>query len=448
MKKITILLVLIISSNLWSQSRILVNMQPVKSNRIVLYTAEGAQQKYVSYADATDGNFELKIPENSPTAVYRLVYDQKTMDYIDFLYFGSPFKMTFNPESKKTKPNFENSPENDWYFEQLFKLNDLQFKMDTLQISMFKRDKDIDIISLESNYYLLDQQVNEWNKFIQNSSQQQFIKDLLLANERTLPQKLITDAQEYLNYIKQHFFDRIDFKNVNLIRSPLLVDKVMDYVFYLTSAEVQSTQNELYKKAVDDVLSKINDVNLQKGFIQSLVQSFGQSENVYLIDYLLNSYYEKLPLELQNSEWKNNVIKDNATAITRKAPDFKFLLNNKETSLYQLKGYEKYIIVFWSTSCSHCMKELPMFYDFIKDYKDVQVIAIGMEEVADSAKWKAETYYYPEFIHVLGQGKWENPIAKSYNIHATPAYFVLNKDKVITEKPYDFEAVEQLFNDN
>lgn len=439
---------MIISSNLWSQSRILVNMQPVKSNRIVLYTAEGAQQKYVSYADATDGNFELKIPENSPTAVYRLVYDQKTMDYIDFLYFGSPFKMTFNPESKKTKPIFENSPENDWYFEQLFKLNDLQFKMDTLQISMFKRDKDIDMISLESNYYLLDQQVNEWNKFIQNSSQQQFIKDLLLANERTLPQKLITDAQDYLNYIKQHFFDRIDFKNVNLIRSPLLVDKVMDYVFYLTSAEVQSTQNELYKKAVDDVLSKINDVNLQKGFIQSLVQSFGQSENVYLIDYLLDSYYQKLPLELQNSEWKNNVIKDNATAITRKAPDFKFLLNNKETSLYQLKGYEKYIIVFWSTSCSHCMKELPMFYDFIKDYKDVQVIAIGMEEIADSTKWKAETYYYPEFIHVLGQGKWENPIAKSYNIHATPAYFVLNKDKVITEKPYDFEAVEQLFNDN
>ena len=63
-----------------------------------------------------------------------------------------------------------------------------------------------------------------------------------------------------------------------------------------------------------------------------------------------------------------------------------------------------------------------------------------------SNRWENESSKYPEFIHVLGLGKWKNEIGNSYNITATPAYFVLNKDKKIIAKPYDFETLMKFLN--
>lgn len=446
MNKLIAFLSLIFVVNAFAQNKITVKMEPASFKRLVLYTAEGAQQKYVAHADDENGNFTLTIPADSPIASYRLVFNQQTMDYFDFLYFGKSLHIIFDPTPKDVLPKFENSPENTQYFEQLFTLNSLQRKMDDIQVAVFKPENADNISTLTQQYQSIEKQVFDWSISVEKSSQAPFVKDILKANERVLPHTPIVEPQEYLTFIKLHFFDHIDFNNPNLIQSSVLVDKVMDYIFYLTVAEDAQMQNELYKKAVTDVFSKINNVNILKGFVQSLVQSFAQSENVALIDYILENYHAKLPVELQNEYWKNQILSEVATAVTRKAPDFKFLLNNKETSLYQLNGYEKYIIVFWSTSCSHCMKELPMFYDFVKNDPTIKVIAVGMENDTDVTNWKSETYYYPNFIHVLANGKWENTLAKTYNIHATPNYFILDSNKIITNKPYNFEALEKLFN--
>ena len=37
--------------------------------------------------------------------------------------------------------------------------------------------------------------------------------------------------------------------------------------------------------------------------------------------------------------------------------------------------------------------------------------------------------------HILGLKKWENPIARTYQIYATPTYIVLDKNKKIIAKP-------------
>lgn len=88
-----------------------------------------------------------------------------------------------------------------------------------------------------------------------------------------------------------------------------------------------------------------------------------------------------------------------------------------------------------------------MFYDYLKDRPDTQAIAIGMETTESKPLWEKEISDFPRFINVFGIGKWENPIAKSYNVHATPEYFILDENKNIIGKPYDFEALETFFND-
>jgi len=62
--------------------------------------------------------------------------------------------------------------------------------------------------------------------------------------------------------------------------------------------------------------------------------------------------------------------------------------------------------------------------------------------------WNNEISYYSEFIHVYGEGKWDNPIGDNYGVTATPTYFLLNKDKRIISKPYDFEALKKYLEEN
>ena len=55
------------------------------------------------------------------------------------------------------------------------------------------------------------------------------------------------------------------------------------------------------------------------------------------------------------------------------------------------------------------------------------------------------TQDFPNWINVLGLNKWENEIARDYDIHSTPSYFVLDKDKKIIAKPEDLVDVQELF---
>jgi thiol-disulfide isomerase/thioredoxin len=424
---------------------ILIKMQPSTFKQIVLYAAEGAQQKYVTHAKSEDGIFKLAIPKDAPKASYRLVFNQETMDYFDFLYVGKPFEVQFSPTDLKQIPTFTYSDENTRYLDNLFKINGWQQKMDAIQIEVFKTQDNNILDELYSSYSLINNELKTLISQIENQEQNQLIKDILKANVRALPEKPIQDPTVYLPLIKEHFFDSIDFSNQNLINSSILVDKVMDYVFYLTVADDVKTQNDLSIKASHDVLDKIKDPVLQKGFIQALIQSFAQDENVYVIDDLFANYYDKLKVELQNQDWKNNLQKELSTAISRKAPNFEFSFNKRQTNLYDLKGYKYYVVAFWSTTCSHCLHEIPMFYDYIKEHTDTKVIAVGMETTDSKYNWQDDVVHYPNFINVLGLGKWENPIAQSYNVHASPNYYVLDENKIIIAKPYDFQALEAFF---
>ena len=54
---------------------------------------------------------------------------------------------------------------------------------------------------------------------------------------------------------------------------------------------------------------------------------------------------------------------------------------------------------------------------------------------------------YPDFIHVIGLGKWDNPTVKTFGIAATPSYFLLDASKVIIAKPYDYEELKVVLKD-
>ncbi|PIE48384.1 MAG: hypothetical protein CSA40_00675, partial [Flavobacteriales bacterium] len=245
---------------------------------------------------------------------------------------------------------------------------------------------------------------------------------------------------------RRHYFDHVDFNNINLIHSSVLADKVLDYIFYLTVAENPKKQNALYKETIDHVMSRMSNDLFRRSFMQSLIQSFGREENVEVVDHIFNKHYNKLPSGLQNPSWRSQILYELSTAVTRQAKNINIKTKDKGlVSLYNMHDADYYVVVFWSTSCPHCLIEIPKLYNYLKDETRVKVIAVGLEDEYNEKIWQSQTLRFPNFLHVVGLKKWDSQVAKDYNIHSTPNYFVLNKTKTIIAKPYDFKAIKKYF---
>jgi len=88
---------------------------------------------------------------------------------------------------------------------------------------------------------------------------------------------------------------------------------------------------------------------------------------------------------------------------------------------------------------------VPKLHEYLKANEKIKVILVGLQTEEDKGAWKSETYYYPEFTHVLALGKWENAIVQNYNVNATPSYYVLDADKKIIAKPFEYVDVKDFF---
>ena len=111
--------------------------------------------------------------------------------------------------------------------------------------------------------------------------------------------------------------------------------------------------------------------------------------------------------------------------------------------LSELNDGKNYVLVFWSTTCPHCLREVPQLYNFLKDKSNTKVVAFAMEE--NDYQWKKLTPNFKGWHHAFGLNKWENKTARLYNIYSTPSYFILNADKEIIAKPDTIEDVKMFF---
>ena len=152
-----------------------------------------------------------------------------------------------------------------------------------------------------------------------------------------------------------------------------------------------------------------------------------------------------MAIEAGNQKIVNQIEAHNRLRLGTIAPEIKWQKNGVQSSLRSLEGAENYIIVFWSSTCSHCLRELPALHNKLKNNQNIKVIAVGLED--DESTWKQESARMPHFDHAIALGKWESEYADLYAINKTPTYFILDKGKRFIAKPEnDKEVVDFLEN--
>lgn len=192
------------------------------------------------------------------------------------------------------------------------------------------------------------------------------------------------------------------------------------------------------KANVEGSVDKLLDaVNLETPRGQTILSELIEIFNTYGMDKLKDKYLtEANSLKCTINDRLASTIKSNKnTEIGAKMPNTFFVnaIHTKSKSLYDIKASKK-IIVFWSSTCSHCEAELPKLlekYDKLKA-QNIEVIGFSLDNNLEEFKSKANIY--PWVNDSEGKG-WYSSYGDTYNIVATPTYFILDSNNTILSKP-------------
>ena len=162
------------------------------------------------------------------------------------------------------------------------------------------------------------------------------------------------------------------------------------------------------------------------------------------MDYVIN--YLQLPKALQDVGFINDVKGQLRTAVGNIAPNIFWEEKGAQKTLHGLYGAPQYLVVFWSSGCSHCLSELPQLKKLLADKPDLQIVAVGLEDDMSTENWKREIAKYPKWFHVYGHNKWKNTFANQYGVTGTPSFYLLDSKKKILAKPEDVKSLSAILN--
>lgn len=270
----------------------------------------------------------------------------------------------------------------------------------------------------------LDKEIKRLSQPVPNAGEHPFIAyyttnyDRFLTKDATKPAVTEKDIVNFLS------------KSNELLETSSLLRPIL--VSYLNLASAASKEN--VAPAIDTLLAA---VDTQTGRGQTVLSELIDIFDLYSMDDLKKRYLaEAKNLKCSiNTRLSSTIASNVNTEIGAKFPNTKFLapVNTKAKSIYDVKA-DKKVIVFWSSTCSHCEKEIPEILAKYNELKKQNVEVIGLSLDADKASYLSKVNNLP-WVNDSELKGWYSSYVDTYNVHATPSYFVLDADNKIVAKP-------------
>lgn len=396
---------------------------------LLIYQLQPGGSEYLAEGRISEGRFSLPLKEGIPAGMLRIVYGvpQDTY-YFDVIYNRKEdIDLSFIAEEGL----FFNKSEENQFLTSYFR--DILAAEQQL-IAYYKKGR-----SDTAAFNQIRDKLKETQKTWEGRSQGMLAQSFIIANTPYVPASY-ESPEKYMEHKKAHYFDHLDFKDPLLQASDFLSEKVLNYVLTAgtldkTAKTVAMNDNSHLAAIKMEAAPKAIRLKIYER-LWSRLQEQGYPDTA---DFIFERYLKDLADNTGHSELVEKIEGYNRLRIGAIAPEITWKSNGEQKSLSALYGADCYVLVFWSSGCSHCLNELPKLQDGLKGTTGIKVLAVGLED--DEENWQKESRKVALFEHVLALGKWDNPYVKLYAVSTTPTYFILDQAKQILAKPEDYKEL-------
>ncbi|WP_066439721.1 peroxiredoxin family protein [Chryseobacterium sp. CCH4-E10] len=425
MKKIFLLSAIIASFSL--QAQFIVSIQaPVdfKDHDAILYTLNGSKDIIFSKEKIKNNTWTFQYPKNYMGMMK--VYFPDSNNTFNFISENKNVNIKLETQANKIKD--------------VIYLDEANERMSNLQEGSQKKELILPALSQIKEYYkdntefgkALKTEISRLSRSSEgiNPTQHPFI----YYYNTNYSKFLSNDASKKVS--QDDIINFIDKSNDMLETSSLLRPVLVSYL--------NTGGNTNVSTSVDKLLDRLK-VETPRG--QTVLSELIDIFDVYDMQDFKNKYLGMAKnLKCTITDRLASTLKSNANVeIGAVFPNYNFHIpiNTNAKTLHDIKADNK-IVIFWSSTCSHCESELPQLLAKYNDLKarNIQIVALSLDTDKDSYTKKITAFPWVNDSELKG---WNSSYADTYNVHATPTYFILDANNKIINKPEHVGDVLEYF---
>lgn len=240
------------------------------------------------------------------------------------------------------------------------------------------------------------------------------------------------------------YWDDVDFNDTTLIGTNRLSDKLIRYFYSFTDGDEQRFDS-LSIAGAKVLLGKAKvNMLMYEYILEFALNGYSNMGRTQVVDCLLNYPMlseGEIPVE---EGYRLDSISEpyQRVRVGAKAPDYSGVtIDGKQYGIYDSKA-ERIVVVFWSTDCEYChdfLNEIRRNLDLKSRFELVTfALADGEQEVKRNVKKMRLPGY-----HFYDELRWDSKAFLNYHVASTPTVFVLDADRTILCKPYDWYELKQ-----
>lgn len=240
-----------------------------------------------------------------------------------------------------------------------------------------------------------------------------------------------------------------DFSDTTLISSKSFSDQLIVFFYSFTDGDEQHFDS-LSIAGLGFVLNKAKvNMRMYEFILDFALNGYAAMGRDQVTDYLLN-YPQLAEGEITMEE---GLRLDSITEpyqkvkVGAKVPDFSGVaIDGRLYHLYDSKA-ERIIVVFWSTDCEYCHDFLVQIRKHLDLKSDFELVTFALAEDKSDVTKTVKKMRLPGY-HFYDDLRWEGKAFLDFHVTSTPTVFLVDADKIIVCKPYDWDELNDWLRKN
>jgi len=447
----SLLLFLILYLQSPAQYSVRIQVDSIPTRKAYLFEYIGMKTNMIDSARiAPDGSFAFSLPQSAHPGLYRIVVGPD--QFWDFIFNREQIRMktSFNAiiDSLKVLESKENQLLNEY----------MQF-----YVGINRKGEALQrLAALYKPGDPFREQVMKELQKVRNMDPESVTRDIITKHPKSFAAGFLkmelsprvpsnVPRQDELNYIIEHFWDEIDFRDTVMMYSPGLPNRIRLFFSLYQRAYPPAELEGAMKKGLDRLMSAaaVNDI-LFEFILQDVADWAERTDFEDFFGYLTEFYLAQASCtdEKRKAEIGEIVASYQKTAPGKIVPEI-VIPREHDGALILSEIPARYkLIVFWASWCPHCSDMLPQLKSVYNRYnrKDLEVIAISVDD--KKADWQKAIqqggYNWINYSELKG---WDCTIAYDYGIRATPTLILIDTERKVVARPRNVAQLEQKLNE-